>query len=78
MENSVCAKLEKCLIFQKGILVNDYTGVAYKNMYCLVPGKYQECKRFLAAKATGKPVPENIMPNSKKSLEEIIDIINSK
>ena len=78
MENSVCAKLEKCPIFQKGILVNDYTGVAYKNMYCLVPGKFKECKRFQAGTATGKPVPENIMPNSKKTLEEIIEIINSK
>lgn len=78
MENNVCANLERCPIFQKGILVNDYTGVAYKNMYCLVPGKFQECKRYLAGKATGKPVPESIMPNSKKSLEEIVSIINSK
>ena len=50
MENSACAKLEKCPIFQKGILVNDYTGVAYKNMYCLVPGKFKECKRFQAGR----------------------------
>ena len=78
MENNVCVSLERCPIFQKGIFVNDYTGVAYKNMYCLVPGKFQECKRYLAAKATGKPVPESIMPNSKKSLDEIINIINSK
>lgn len=78
MENNVCASLERCPIFQKGILVNDYTGVAYKNMYCLVPGKFLECKRYQAAKATGKPVPESIMPNSKKSLEEIVNIINSK
>lgn len=47
-------------------------------MYCLVPGKFQECMRYQAAKATGKPVPESIMPNSKKSLEEIVKIINSK
>ena len=78
MENDVCKNIEKCPIFVKGVLVNDYTGVAYRNMFCLVPGKYQECKRFLAAKATGKPVPENIMPNSKKSLDEIINLINSK
>ena len=78
MENDVCKNIEKCPIFVKGVLVNDYTGVAYRNMFCLVPGKYKECKRFLAAKATGKPVPENIMPNSKKTLDEIISIINSK
>ncbi len=78
MENDVCGKLDKCPIFVKGVLVNDYTGVAYRNMYCLVPGKYKECKRYLAATATGKPVPETVMPNSKKSLDEIIDMIKSK
>ncbi len=78
MENDVCKKLEKCPIFVKGVLVNDFADLAYKNMYCLVPGKYKTCKRYLAAQATGKPVPESIMPNSSKSLEEIIQIINSK
>lgn len=78
MENDVCKGLEKCPIFVKGVLANDYTGVAYRNMYCLVPGKYQECKRYLASKATGKPVPESVMPNSQKSVEEIIEMINSK
>ena len=78
MENDVCKNIEKCPIFVKGVLVNDYTGVAYRNMFCLVPGQYMECKRYQAAKATGKPGPESIMPNSKKTLAEIIDIINSK
>lgn len=78
MENDVCKGLEKCPIFVKGVLVNDYTGVAYRNMYCLVPGKYQECKRYLVSKATGKPAPESIMPNSKKSVEEIVEMMKSK
>jgi len=78
MENDVCKKIEKCPIFVKGILVNDFAGMAYKNMYCLVPGKYKTCKRFIAAQATGKPVPESIMPNSKKTVDEIIELINSK
>ena len=78
MENDVCANLEKCPIFVKGILVNDFTGVAYKNTFCLIPNKYKECKRYQASKATGKPAPESIMPNSKKSLEEIIKMIESK
>ncbi|MBO7495267.1 MAG: hypothetical protein J6T98_01835 [Salinivirgaceae bacterium] len=78
MENDVCKNIERCPIFVKGALVNDFTGVAYRNTFCLMPGKYKECKRYLAAQATGKPVPENIMPNSKKTLEEIINLINSK
>ena len=78
MENDVCKNIERCPIFVKGVLVNEYTGVAYRNMFCLVPGKYKECKRYQAAQATGKPVPESIMPNSKKSLEEIVNMINSK
>lgn len=78
MENDICKSIEKCPIFVKGILVNDFAGLAYKNMYCLVPGKYKTCKRYLAAQATGKPIPESIMPNSNKSLEEIIKIVNSK
>ena len=78
MENDVCKNIERCPIFVKGVLVNDFTGAAYRNTFCLIPGKYKECKRYQVAQATGKPVPENIMPNSKKTLEEIIKQINSK
>lgn len=78
MESNICTHLTNCPIFVKGVLVNEYTGVAYKNMYCLVSGKYKECKRYQVTQATGKPVPENIMPNSKKTLEELLAQINQK
>ncbi|MBQ3636454.1 MAG: hypothetical protein II951_12705 [Bacteroidales bacterium] len=78
MGNDVCKKIEKCPIFVKGVLANKYTGVAYRKLYCLLPGKYKNCKRYLASEQTGRPVPENIMPNSNKPLDEIVRIVNSK
>lgn len=79
MEEDVCNKIGKCPIFVKGVLANDFAGVAYKNMYCLVPGKYKICKRYLVDAVIGhKPVPEYIMPNSTRSVEELVKSINSK
>lgn len=72
MESQVCAKLANCPIFQKGILFNEFTGETYKNLYCLRPERYKECKRFLASSQCDCKIPERIMPNSSLSVEEII------
>ncbi len=58
--------------------MSEFAELAYKNVYCLVSEKYKECKRYMAAEVAKHPVPEYIMPNSKKSVDEIVSIINSK
>jgi len=72
MENDVCEKFAKCPIFQNGVLFNEFTGETYKTLYCLRPGRYQTCKRYLASKECNCSIPDRIMPNSSLSLEEII------
>jgi hypothetical protein len=73
MEKNICHKTGLCPIFKKGILLSDRTGTAYKNIYCLKPDKYKTCKRYIVSEMTGRPVPENIMPNTGLSIEAIIE-----
>ena len=70
--DKVCEKLAKCPIFQKGVLFNEFTGETYKTLYCLRPGRYQQCKRYQASKQCNCSIPDIIMPNSSLSVEEII------
>jgi len=78
MAESVCPKLEKCPIFIKGVLFSEMTGVAYKNLYCLKDNKYPQCKRFMVSEKMDGPIPENILPNSVLSIDELLEQIKNK
>ncbi len=78
MQNTTtsCPKVEKCPIFQKGVLMSEKTGESYKNIYCLTD-RHNICKRFLAAQLTKKPIPVQVLPNTVISAEEIVKRIDS-
>lgn len=75
MSNQNCPKMEKCPIFQKDILYSEKMGQTYRNLYCSIPEKFITCKRYIVSEKTGLKIPENIMPNSMLSDDEIIKIV---
>lgn len=69
-----CPKFVKCPIYQKNVFKNESSGESYKNLYCNAgEAKYKACKRYLVSEKAGKPAPENIMPNSSLTVDEIIE-----
>ena len=71
--NSICPKFEKCPIYQKNVFFNEKAGETYKTLYCTAgEQKYSTCKRYLVAQKAGKPAPDNIMPNSSLTVDQII------
>ena len=73
----ICPKTENCPLFKGEILQRDQSTNIYKVLFCEAgKEKYMTCKRYIASEKTGKPVPANILPNSSKSIDEIIEIIN--
>jgi len=53
-----------------------YTSNAYRQLYCDAGRKgWNNCRRFQVKLRTGK-CPENILPNSLKSVEDIIKQYN--
>ncbi|MGE0079119.1 MAG: hypothetical protein AB7S48_14775 [Bacteroidales bacterium] len=68
-----CPKLEKCPIYIKNVFINPKAGETYRNIFCTAGHeKYTTCKRYIVSEKTGKPVPENIMPNTILTIDEII------
>ncbi len=66
-----CPKLKKCPIFLKSIQ-SKLIGKAYKSLYCQTMNeRHLECKRYIASEKYKKPIPENILPNSSLTIEEI-------
>lgn len=74
--SDICPKVEKCPIFQKGVLMSERTGETYKTIYCMGV-KHKTCKRFLASQICSKPIPVQVLPNAVISPEEIAKRINS-
>lgn len=72
-----CPNLKTCPIFQENVLINGYVGQAYRNVYCLKE-KYIECMRYKLSQLTTKPIPPNILPNSRKPLEELLKEIEQQ
>jgi len=67
-----CPKVEKCPIFINNVLVLETAKVAYKSLYCEAgQQKYSSCKRFIIANMIGS-CPPSVMPNSSRTVEEII------
>ncbi|MBN1186362.1 MAG: hypothetical protein JXB49_29070 [Bacteroidales bacterium] len=69
--NKECPNTEKCPIFN-GFLEPKYIDT-YKNLYCLAGEEGRnKCKRYIVSLRVGK-CPKTILPNSSKSIEEIIE-----
>jgi hypothetical protein len=78
MNNNACPKIEKCPIFQENVFSVENAAIAYKSLFCLAGEiKFKSCKRFIVSNKVGS-CPSNIMPNSSKSIEEIIEIVKKK
>ncbi|MBN2274092.1 MAG: hypothetical protein JXR41_02455 [Bacteroidales bacterium] len=77
MNNDVCPKAVNCPIFSGILKGTDYTEV-YKRLYCEAgeAGRLR-CKRFQVAKVLGH-CPDNLLPNSPKSVEEIIKEVQNQ
>ena len=70
--NKTCPKVEKCPIFINNVLTIENAAVAYKTLYCEAgEERFKTCKRFIVANAVGS-CPPGVMPNSCKSVEEIV------
>ena len=77
MELNICPKTPKCPIFQ-GILKGTEFTETYKKLYCEAGEEGRNrCKRYQVAMKVGK-CPDNILPNSSKTVEEIIQGMKAK
>ena len=71
MESMLCPNTPKCPIFN-GILKGTQYTSTYKNLYCEAgEAGRNKCKRYQVAIKAGK-CPPNVLPNSTKSVDQII------
>ena len=71
MDPQICPKTPKCPIFNGILQGTEYTET-YKRLYCEAGEEgRKKCRRFQVATAVGV-CPPNILPNSSKSVEEIV------
>lgn len=70
--DKTCKNFEKCPIYS-GILKNmEFTARAYRVQYCDAGyDGWKTCKRYQVKERVGK-CPDGLLPNSKKSVDEII------
>jgi len=72
MEKSVCKNYKTCPIFTGALQGKEVTSKGYKSQYCEAgESGLTKCKRFLVKEKSGK-CPPDLLPNSFKSVEEII------
>ena len=74
MDGNLCPKTPKCPIFNGVLKGTEFTDT-YKKLYCEggVEGR-NRCRRFQVAEKAGT-CPPGILPNSSKSVEEIIEMM---
>ena len=78
MKINKCPLISKCPIFKENVFHNQKTGMTYRVLFCEAGlEKYNNCKRYQAVKKGGRMVPENILPNSKLTVDEILRIMTS-
>jgi hypothetical protein len=71
MEPKVCPKTEKCPIFNSILRGTEFTET-YKKIYCEAGEEGRsKCRRYQVAQAVSV-CPPNILPNSSKTVNEII------
>jgi len=72
-KKNYCPKTEKCPIFIGGVLQRPHSEEVYRKLFCKAGElNYSKCKRLIINTITGKPVPLTVMPNSLKTIEEIL------
>jgi len=71
--DKICPKTEKCPLFQGEILVSTVAQEIYQDLYCTngINGR-SKCMRFQLSNAINGPVSQDVMPNDKRSLEELL------
>ena len=75
VKEDVCSKLGNCPIFTMEIMMSERTGETFKKYYCLNSEKYKSCKRYQVSEKYKVSIPPRILPNSRLSIEEIIEKI---
>lgn len=71
--DKVCPKTEKCPLFQGEILVSAVAQEIYQELYCNNGIKGRErCMRFQLSNAISGPVSQDVMPNDKRSFDELL------
>jgi hypothetical protein len=71
METQICPKTVSCPIFTGILKGTEFTAV-YKKLYCEAgEAGRSNCRHFQVAAKAGK-CPPNVLPNSTKSVEEIV------
>ncbi len=74
----VCPKYKNCIIF-RAKTVDDTHAEIYKKIYCTAGiEKYEKCKRYIISEKTGVSPPEEIMPNSIYSIDEILTLMKEQ
>ncbi len=70
--DAICINFEKCPIYS-GILVGkEITAKGYKKQFCEAgEDGWLKCKRYLVKERAGK-CPPDLLPNSHKSVDEIV------
>jgi hypothetical protein len=77
MDAMICPKTPKCPIFNGILKGTEYTET-YKKLYCEAgdPGR-NKCRRYQVASTVGI-CPPDILPNSSKSVDEIVANMKAK
>jgi hypothetical protein len=77
MDANLCKNFEKCPIYTGILEGKSMTTQAYQNQYCR-NGKqgWQDCRRYQVKEKTGK-CPADLLPNSFKSVDQIISELSS-
>jgi hypothetical protein len=71
-----CKNSAKCPIYSGVLKGLDFTTSAYRQKYCDGGSTgWSQCRRYQVKERTGK-CPENILPNSLKTVEQIIQQYN--
>lgn len=76
MDANTCKNYERCPIFNGTLKGMEMTAKSYRKQFCQagVSG-WNNCKRFQVNAKTGK-CPAGLLPNSSKSVEDIIASMN--
>ena len=77
-DDKICFRSAKCPIYTGVLGSNEVLIKTFKTMYCN-NGKeaHEKCKRYQVAAIAGS-CPPSILPNSKKSVEEILYMDNNQ
>lgn len=72
--NETCENYVKCPIYSGILKSNEMASDAYKKQYCDAGSEgWNKCKRYIIKQKTGT-CPPNVLPNSSRTVEELIVI----